>query len=221
MGSAAIQLIVLAGIALFLILRLKNVLGTRDGFEGSAKPTLPVGSSKSKRPDLSVIEGGFDHDIADHTDVKGKAGQALAQMKQAEPGFGVSDFLSGASGAYEMILMAFENGDLPTLKQFLSDEVYASFASVVEKRADEGLKIEAQFVGLREIKLSDAEFNADTREGEITLKLVGELTSVVKDRSGEIVEGNPDEIKRQRDVWTFARIMGTDDPNWRLVATGG
>ena len=31
---------------------------------------------------------------------------------------------------------------------------------------------------------------------------------------------NVDLIKKQRDVWTFARIMGSDDPNWKLVATG-
>ena len=32
MNSPLIQLLVLAGIAVFLILRLKNVLGTREGF---------------------------------------------------------------------------------------------------------------------------------------------------------------------------------------------
>jgi len=42
----------------------------------------------------------------------------------------------------------------------------------------------------------------------------------VKNTDGDVVEGNPNEIKRQRDVWTFARIMGSDDPNWQLVATG-
>ena len=51
-------------------------------------------------------------------------------------------------------------------------------------------------------------------------RFVGELTSVVRNAEGEIVEGNPTEIKRQRDVWTFARDMGADDPNWQLVATG-
>jgi len=60
----------------------------------------------------------------------------------------------------------------------------------------------------------------DTGEGEMTVRFVGELTSVVKNADGEIVEGNPNEIKRQKDVWTFSREMGSDDPNWYLVATG-
>jgi predicted lipid-binding transport protein (Tim44 family) len=64
-------------------------------------------------------------------------------------------------------------------------------------------------------------FDKATREGEITIKFVGELTSVVrKAESGEVVEGDPNEIKRQKDVWTFARDMSSDSPNWKLVATG-
>ena len=54
----------------------------------------------------------------------------------------------------------------------------------------------------------------------MTVKFVGELTSVVRNANGDIVEGNPNEIKRQRDVWTFARQLGAGDPNWQLVATG-
>jgi len=221
MTSAAIQLIVLAGIALFLILRLKNVLGTRDGFEKPTNTAAPTAIGKKSGPDLSVIDGGPDLDIADHVDVTSPTGLALAAMKKAEPAFSVTEFLGGARGAYEMILMAFENGDLAALKQFLSEDVYTSFSSVVEDRSKDGLKIEAVFIGLRELKLTDAEFNADTKLGEITLRFVAELTSVVKDSAGKIVDGNPDEVKRQKDVWTFARTMGADDPNWQLVATGG
>jgi len=221
MSSAAIQLIVLAGIALFLVLRLKNVLGTRDGFEGPTNAPAPVKEVSKRRPDLEVIEGGVDHDISDHIDAAGSAGKALAAMKRIEPSFNVTEFMGGARGAYELILMAFEKGELATLKQFLSDDVYDSFAGVVESRAKEGLKIEANFIGVREVKLKDAEFDSTSNEGEITLKFVGELTSVVKDASGGIVEGNPNEVKRQKDVWTFARVMGSADPNWQLVATGG
>jgi predicted lipid-binding transport protein (Tim44 family) len=49
---------------------------------------------------------------------------------------------------------------------------------------------------------------------------VAELNSIVRNASGEVVEGSSKEIKRQRDIWTFARKMGAADPNWHLVATG-
>ena len=219
MGQSFIQLLVLVGIAVFLIIRLKSVLGTREGFE---KPPLdPASAPEPSRPSrFEVIEGGPDRDIIDHVPDGSSAAKSLAAMKMAEPGFNVSEFLGGAGGAYEMILMAYENGDIEPIRPFLSPEVYDSFAAGVAHREEQGLTIEANFVGLREANLHDATFDRGTGEAEITVRLIAELTSVVRNAAGEIVEGDPHEIKRQRDVWTFARVMGADDPNWQLVATG-
>jgi predicted lipid-binding transport protein (Tim44 family) len=218
MSSSIIQLLVLAGIAVFLILKLRSVLGTREGFE---KPPLPLEDIRPQpRRGFEVIEGGPDRDIADHVADGSPAAKALAAMKLAEPGFSVGEFLKGARGAYEMILMAFEKGDLASIRAFLSDEVAASFAEVIEAREKQGLSIESHFIGLRELALQDATFDRDSREGEVTVRFVAELTSVVKNAAGEVVEGSPTESKRQRDVWTFARRMGSEDPNWHLVATG-
>lgn len=219
MSSPVIQLLVLAAIAIFLILRLRDVLGTREGFE---KPvvTRDANEHDARRDRFEVIEGGPDADITDHVEEGSAAAHALAAMKAAEPSFNVSEFLGGARGAYEMILMAFEAGDLARIQPFLSEDVYESFAAVVEARTAKGLTIDAEFIGVRELKLVDAEFDPDSKEGEVTVRFVGEQTSVVRDKAGEIVEGNPKEVKRQKDVWTFARIMGSDNPNWQLVATG-
>jgi predicted lipid-binding transport protein (Tim44 family) len=219
MSSSVLQLLVLAGVAIFLILKLRSVLGTREGFE---KPPVPLEDARPRpaRRDFEVIEGGPDRDILDHAPEGSPAAKALAAMKAAEPSFSVNDFLTGARGAYEMILMAFEKGDLDSIRPFLSDDVHATFAEVVQAREREGLTIESNFVGLRELSLQNATFDSATREGEITVRLTGELTSVVRNRAGDVVEGSPTAIKRQRDVWTFARRMGVDDPNWQLVATG-
>ncbi len=218
MNSSLLSLLVLAGIAIFLILRLRSVLGTREGFEKPPAAQAPT-RAKTKR-DFDVIEGGPDRDITDHVEDGSDAAKALAAMKSAEPSFSVSEFLGGARGAYEMILMAFENGDVDGLKPFLADDVMETFESVIQAREEQGLTIEASFVGIRELALADATFDAATKEGEISVRLMAELTSVVRNADGEIVEGDPNEIKRQRDVWTFARSMGSSDPNWVLVATG-
>ena len=217
MTSSIIQLLVLAGIAVFLILRLKNVLGTRDGYE-PPRESAPMPNGVAH--DFEVIEGGLDLDIADHVDIESRAGRALVSMKEIEPDFSVTEFQSGARQAYEMILMAFEGGDLDMLKQFLSRDVYTSFESVIVDRKAKGLVVEATFVGVRETKIVDAMFDQANNESEITMRFLGELTSVVKDESGEVIEGDANAIKKQKDVWTFARIMGSNDPNWKLVATG-
>lgn len=220
MSSAIIQLLVLAGIAVFLIIRLRSVLGTRDGFEKPPVPLPGQPAQRRSRPEFDVIEGGPDRDIIDHVADGSEAAKALAAMKMAEPGFNVSEFLDGAKGAYEMILMAFERGDLAPVRGFLADDVAEALQGVIDQREEQGLSVEADFVGVREVALLNATFDRDTSEGEITARFVGELTSVVKNADGTIVEGNPNEIKRQRDVWTFGRKMGSSDPNWLLIATG-
>jgi len=217
MNSPLIQLLVLAGIAVFLVLRLKNVLGTREGFE---QPPVPKESTtRAARPDLEVIEGGPDLDITDHVAEDSNAATALATMKRVEQSFQVTDFLQGARGAYEMIVMGYEDGNLSEIQQFLSEEIYESFVDGVAAREDQGLTIEAQFMGVREIKLMDATFNNETREAELTIRFVAELTSAVRDKGGDIIEGSLSEVKQQKDTWAFARTMGVNDPNWLLVST--
>ena len=220
MSSSLIQLLVLAGIAIFLILKLRSVLGTREGFEKPPIPLDEIRPAAKPRRDFEVIEGGPDRDIVDHVPDGSDAAKALAAMKMAEPGFNVSSFLSGARGAYEMILMAYDKGEIDRIRSFLAPEVAESFDDAVKARQEQGLTIESTFVGLRELALQDATFNRDTKEAEVSVRFVGELTSVVKNAAGEVVEGKASEIKRQRDVWTFARKMGSNDPNWQLVATG-
>ena len=219
MNSPIIQLLVLAGIAVFLILRLRGVLGTREGFE---KPPVPRDAPNrlEKRREFEVIDGGPDPDITDHAKDGSDTAQALAAMKRADPEFGVSDFLQGARGAYEMILMAFERGDLASVRPFMSDDVHDALSEVVAEREAKGLTIEATFVGISDLGLVEATFDEATREAEMTVRFVGEMTYQVRDKGGDVVEGNANEIKRQKDIWTFARVMGTEDPNWRLVAIG-
>ena len=219
MSGAIIQLIVLAGVALVLILKLRGVLGTREGFE---KPA----ATEARRPTAvartmgDTIDGGPDRDIIDHVPAESDAARALAAIKLAEPAFSVAQFLQGARGAYEMILMAFERGELDKVRPFLGSEVLESFEQVIRARQERGITLESNFIGLRELTLSDARFDRATGEAEITVRFGGELTSVARDATGQIVEGNPRETRRQRDIWTFERHIGSSDPNWRLVATG-
>ncbi|MEP2715737.1 Tim44/TimA family putative adaptor protein [Pseudophaeobacter sp.] len=218
MESSLISLLVLAGIAVFLILRLRSVLGTREGFE---KPPVAPSERRSNRPDLEVIEGGPDRDIIDHVEEGSAQASALAAMKRTEPSFQVGEFVQGARSAYEMILMGFERGELDNLQGFLAEDVFDSFVEAVAQREDQGLTIEAEFIGVRETTVVDATFDEMSGSAELTMRFVGELTSVVRNRDGEIVEGDAKAVKRQKDTWVFARSMGADDPNWQLVATDG
>lgn len=220
MSGSVIQLLVLGAVALFLIFKLKSALGTREGFE---KPPVPAADDNSRpvqRRSFDVIDGGPDADITDHVPAGSPAAEALTSMKRAEPSFAVGEFLRGARGAYEMILDAFHKGDLDSVAPFLAPEVLESFREVVDQRAAQGLTLDAKIIGIREMALTDAVFHRDTQEGEVTVRFVSEQTSVVRNAAGEMVEGDAQAVRRQRDVWTFGRKLGANDPNWQLIATG-
>ena len=215
MDGPIIELLVLAGIAVFLILKLRNVLGTREGFE---KPPVPR-SAEARKPQFEVIEGTVDRDIVDHVPDGSADAKALAAMKRVDPTFSVTEFIGGAKGAYEMILTAFEKSDLASVSPFLAEDVYDAFAGVVEAREKQGLTVEAEIIGVGETALQSADYDPATKEAEITVRYTCEMTYLVRDNAGDIVEGKPNTIRKQKDTWSFARKMDSTDPNWLLVAT--
>ena len=216
MNPALIELIILAGIAVFLFLRLRSVLGTREGFE---KPRMQPKNDAPKR-DFKVIDGGEDKDITDNVDKNSKSAEALKLIKSEDENFTVNEFLSGARSAYEWILMSFEKNEIDEIRELLSEEVAEAFDAVVDQRVSQGLTIEAEFIGIREMKLVEATYSSKNKTAEISVSFVGEMTSVVKNSSGEIVEGDSKQIKRQKDTWTFSKDIKSSNPNWLLVATG-
>lgn len=207
-----VTLLILAAVTVFLVFRLKDVLGTKTGNE---KPRPTVVRQKSDQAPAPVEVA--DKPILDDSDPKSAV---YAKMQAVEPGFSPTVFANGARQAYEMLLMAFENGDKATLQKFLSPDVYQGFAQVIDERANEGLTVDARFVGLRESDIIGARFDEDDQVAEIEMKFVGELVTVVRDKEHRIIEGDPNEIRREYDQWTFGRKMGSSDPNWLLIATG-
>ena len=215
MNSSVIQILVLAGIAVFLIIKLRSVLGTREGFEPGPAPIDEL----KPRPKFDVVEGGPDRDITDNiTDPASAA--ALAAMKQSDPDFNVTDFLLGARSAYEMILMAFDKGEIDRIRPFLGSDIAGTFAEAIRDRISQGLTITSTFGGIRDMTLTESTYNPVSKLAQIDVRFNVELSRVVKDANGAVVEGTPNAIIRQRDTWTFARTMGTADPNWHLAATG-
>jgi predicted lipid-binding transport protein (Tim44 family) len=152
--------------------------------------------------------------------VTGDSAEALKRIREVEPEFDVHEFVDGARGAYEMILMAYEEGDRETLRSLLAPDVYTAFESGIAGREAQGLRVEARFIGVREAEIEEVAFEPDTRIADVTVRFVGELITAVHDAENRVVEGDPNEVRRQSDIWTFSREMGSVDPNWLLTGTG-
>ncbi len=221
-----IQIIVLAAVAFFLFWRLKSVLGSRQGFEkakdNSNKDdnTSNINRKSKKNEDIIDLKPNLmDEDIADYVEENSQDFKVLTEMKKIEEGWIVSHFVSGAKLAYEEILMAFENGDLNKIKKMSSNQVYLTFKDVIDDRNKKGLKVEATFGGVRDIRIKEVKLNKKNLEANITMIFRCDISYSIKDKNDKLIEGGSDNIKKQKDVWTFARKMNSDVPNWYLVKT--
>jgi predicted lipid-binding transport protein (Tim44 family) len=228
-----IYTIIFLALAVFIFLRLRSVLGQRTGSE---RPPYD-------RPARNVVQGAQDNvvpmpgsaidqaplaptaEVTPPTDRwKGIAepGTPLAQGLDAivaqDSSFDPRHFLSGARSAYEMIVLAFANGDRRALKDLLSTEVYDSFETAIRDREKHDQKTETRFVSIDKAELVNAE--ARDHAVQLTVRFVSQMISVTRDKAGTIVDGNPDKVADITDVWTFARDTASRDPNWKLVGTG-
>ena len=219
-----VQIIVLAAVAFFLFWRLKSVLGSRQGFEKVNKNVneKTKSSKTNTNSDDQIIDlksADVDEEIADYVDENSHQFKILSELKKLEEGWQVSHFVSGAKLAYEEILMAFENGDLNKIKKFSSNEVYTAFKNVIDDRNQKGLNVEAIFGGVRDIRIKDVKLNKKNLEANITMVFQCDITYSIKDKNNKIIEGGPDKVKKQKDIWTFTRKMNSDIPNWYLTKT--
>ncbi len=215
-----LQIFILAAVALFLFWRLRAVLGSRDGFEKTIKE-IKESSDVVNNPRVidEAKNDSPDDDIFDYVEENSKNAQVFKRMKEFDSEFSVNKFVSGAKMAYEIILMAFERGDTEKLKTLLEKKVLTSFKSVIDKRKKDGFIVDAKFIGMRDIRIIDASFSQKTKIADVTLSFKSEITTVVKDSKGSVIEGHPDEIKKQKDTWVFTKNLSDKSPIWFLKST--
>ena len=225
-------------LAVVIFIRLRNVLGRRTGNERppydpyttpDAKRTgpeanepvvaLPRGrSSRGPVAEASVpsVED-LEARLGRHAAKDSPLGQSLTGLMRADPGFDPNHFIDGAKAAYEMIVMGFAQGDDTTLKQLLGSDVYDGFQRAIRERDSRGEKVESSLVGIDKADIIEAEVK--NRTAYVTVKFVSELISVTRDADGGVVEGDPKKVREVTDIWTFAREVGSKNPNWKLAAT--
>ncbi|MEO3387142.1 Tim44/TimA family putative adaptor protein [Mesorhizobium sp. CAU 1741] len=216
--------------AIVIFFQLRNVLGRRTGSE---RPPFDPYSARSgkKNEDATASEnvvslprrkGGaeaesvyaaIDSFAAPGTDLN----KGLRAIRDADSSFEPKSFVEGAKMAYEMIVMAYADGDRRTLKNLLSREVYDGFVAAIADRESRSEKIQSSFVGIDKAEIVNAEMKGS--EAHVTLRVVSELISATRDGGGEVIDGDPETVAEVKDVWTFARDTRSRDPNWKLVAT--
>ena len=218
--------------AVVIFFQLRNVLGRRTGNErppfdpytaGRSAKDAPAKSSENvvSLPRKRAAGEASAEDAYASIDAFEKPGsdlnKGLRAIKDADPGFDPKTFVDGAKMAYEMIVMAYADGDRKTLKNLLSREVFDGFVAAIADRESRSEKVESSFVGIDKIAIVSADMKGG--EAHLTLRIVSELISATRNKAGEVIDGDPETVAEVKDVWTFARDTRSKDPNWKLVAT--
>ncbi len=233
--SFDVTTIVFLALAVFVIWRLRSVLGQKTGRE--QPPLDPF--ARRETPDVSrpvpgqaadnvvrLPSAGADRGAppavaAPRWEGIAEPGSALArgldEVARAEPAFDPRSFVEGAKSAYETIVTAFAQGDRATLRSLLSKDVYDGFDRAIGERETRGEKAETTFVSIDRAELAAVENRSNA--AQVTVRFLSKLITATRDAAGKVIDGNAEAVVEVTDVWTFARTLGSRDPNWQLVAT--
>ncbi|MEO8758401.1 MAG: Tim44/TimA family putative adaptor protein [Devosia sp.] len=232
-----IPTLIVIGIAIFVLFRLRSVLGTRTGNERTQlqraeqkqapKPAQKAANDEKiipLRPAPAPTEGDSERralklatEVEQLSHGNADVAKGLNAIADADPTFSPKLFLEGAKQAYEMIVTAFATGDRKTLKNLLDTDVYDGFDKAIADREAQNRTVDFTFVGLPKIEIAEAEL--DKRDARVAVRFNAEVVQATKDKDGTIIEGNATDVQSIADEWTFARAPKSRDPNWKLVAT--
>ena len=189
-----LDLILLAMIAGFIILRLRNVLGRKTGHEGKVASSLSEKKFEEFKKTIKLKKQPTEFDTN--------------QKKQ---------FLKGAEIAYETIINSFAKGDKKSLKDLVTEEMNKNFESAIEERNSKNIKSELTFIGIKSSTIEKFEKTAEALF--FTVKFISEIISIKKDKDNNVIEGDPNKIKTVIDRWKFTRKISSMNPNWYLAET--
>jgi len=227
------EILIYAVVAAGLVFWLRSILGTRHGSERqrpnpfTAQPPADSNAPTVNRPGVPNAAGlvGAETVIGPLTlpkDGKVTLGNPaletiLQSVVQADRGFNLAHFATGAQDAFVMIVEAFASADRELLKSLLSPDLYAAFEGAIKTRENEGQTMSTEIHAIRKTEISDVRIK--DKMAYLTLRLVADETSVIRDRDGAVISGHPDRVSVTIDIWTFGRDMRSKDPTWFLFAT--
>jgi len=226
------DIIIIAMIAAFILLRLRSELGNKTGNEPSlgersslderfkrSSGNMGAGrrSTAARRPEeedfaSDVIEGSV-IDITANASVR----RGLQDIRNNDRHFDTHGFLDGARQAYGLILEAFWKGDRETLENFVAPSVCQQFMAAIDAREAAGETVENRLLDIGQAEISSAQVVSDSAEIRVDFK--ADLISLTRDQAGNVIDGNMSDTVTANDRWTFSRPLSSKDPNWLLVAT--
>lgn len=215
------DILVLLVVVAVIFYRLRSVLGVRNVNDNNRKTAeenaaklfdLLMKEAEQKQMNIMV------QNELSSTSVEGKELSETDKVLLNIPNFDKNRFLSGAKKAFEVIVEAFAKGDVSTLELLVNKKLLNKFQDVLEQRRIDGVVAETDFIGFNNAEIVEAKINSN-KVAKIIVKFVSEQVNLLKNKHGDVIEGDDRFIQCITDVWTFERTLTSSNPNWLLVST--
>lgn len=209
------DIVFLLAITAFIIYKLFQTLGREDGNAKQFKHIETVSDCLKNHVNhvkdvefeiVSVIDGNYSP----------KVKKVFKELIRVEKLFSVEHFLKGAKKAFRMIVMAFNSNEIETLKELLESNVCEKFIAEINGRIAAQVKHEVTLVGIKEVKIVDAEIEKEI--ASIKLEIISDQIVISKDKDKNIIAGSTDKILSISDIWTFSKKINSGNL-WKLTQT--
>lgn len=223
-GIPFADIIILALIAGFILLRLRATLGQKQGQDETdfAQRFKPI--AEAKEPIVQILDKTIKNKSKEEPDTglalvsDGTIVAALKSIKEKDAHFNVTRFIEGAHMAFEMVFEAFAKGDKQTLNMLLAESLAKDFAEEIDARAaNKDRRTDTTLVSIVGKEILQASLAADI--ARITVKFTSEQITLIRNAKSEIIEGNPSETHHVIDEWVFERDITSKNPNWKIIET--
>ena len=215
------DILVLLVVVAVIFYRLRRVLGVRNVnsdnrklAEENAAKLFDLLMKEAEQKQISLVtQSEIAETVADEKELS-ETDKVLRNI----PNFDKNRFLSGAKKAFEVIVEAFAKGDVSTLELLVNKKLLKKFQDVLEQRRIDGVVAETDFIGFNDAEIVEAKINSNN-VAKIIVKFVSEQVNLLKNKQGDVIEGDDRFIQCITDVWTFERTLTSSNPNWLLVST--
>ena len=198
------DIVIFGVIAVFLILRLKNILGTKTDINDS-----DVNKEQSTKK--------FSNIIPLKTNINKVSSTEIQKILKVDPQFNVENFLAGSETFFRMVLECFVNGNIDNIEEYTKPSVLKSFKNAINDRIQEK---EIEIIELSSIKKHEI-LSAKISKTSIKIRVLFETLQIraLMDKDKKIIDGDKDNEILVKDEWVFERKINTNNQSWVLIET--
>lgn len=222
-ASGYADILIMAAIAVFILLRLRKELGRKDGTEDRVNDKVKkmkesggvVQFPTGRAAESPVVQ--TEKPKEEEPPMPSYVSVVMDDVKRIDANFSAAEFLGGARMAFDMMLGAFNEGNRPLLKSLLTPDLYDAFCQELDRRQKENDYPIITLVSVKDAIITDAELVKNTVR--ITVEFISEQVHVTKNGEGKIIDGDPSDVQEMDDKWVFEKNLKASDPNWAVVST--